>query len=46
MCENGYHIKFNTRKGAIYNFVYEFGYLALGTDMVMIVKRDMAVKEE
>jgi predicted nucleic acid-binding Zn ribbon protein len=37
---------YTTRKGAIYNFVYEYGYLALGTDMVMIVKRDMAVKEE
>jgi len=31
---------FTTKKGNIYFFCYEYGYLKLGADKIMIVKRD------
>lgn len=35
-----YTSSFTTKKGHIYFFCYEYGYLKIGTDKVMIVKRD------
>lgn len=37
---NYYTSSYTTKKGHIYFFCYEYGYLRLGTDKVMIVKRD------
>jgi hypothetical protein len=37
---NYYTSTYTTKKGHVYFFCYEYGYLKLGEDKVMIVKRD------
>ena len=37
---NYYTSTYTTKKGLVYYFCYEYGYLQLGSDKVMIVKRE------